>query len=123
MRDVQNMIREFLDARGWRDRANPASYAKSISIEAAELLELFQWREPSAAEIAADPQLLQKIRHELADVLIYCLDLADILDLDAEAIIREKMEHNGKKYPVDAIKADPANYQKIKTKYREDKER
>lgn len=119
MKHLQLMIREFLDARGWRERATPGSYAKSVAIEAAELLELFQWNEPSVADVKRDPKLLGKIRHELADVLIYALDLADILDLDAEEVIEEKMAHNARKYPVDTITSDPASYQRIKDAYRD----
>jgi NTP pyrophosphatase (non-canonical NTP hydrolase) len=114
MQRVQKIIAGFLKERGWDDRANPGNYVKSIAIEAAELLEVFQWKNPSADQVLADPKLLGAVKEELADVLIYCLDIASILDLDAEKIVEEKMAKNAKKYPVKLVKGNSANYYKLK---------
>ncbi len=85
-------IRSMVDARNWNQFHTPENLAKSVSIEAAELLECFQWgNEPDLAEV----------KRELADVLTYCLLLADKLDLDPDSIVLEKLEETKGKYPVD----------------------
>lgn len=117
MKDLQKEIKGYLEERNWENK-NPANYAKSISIEAAELLEHFQWGEPSIEDIKADPEKWNDIQKELADVFIYALDMATILDLDAAKIIRDKMEHNKKKYPIERVKGNRKEYLKIKKEYR-----
>lgn len=123
MNELQRMIDVFLEERGWKDRAEPVNYAKSICIESAELLELFQWSSPDRTQIKTNPELLSKVQGELADVLIYCLDMANILDLDVEEIIREKMRHNTEKYPASLMQSDESAYARRKTEYRSRKER
>jgi len=100
MKSIQSTIAEYLTERNWQDM-KPSDLAKSISIEAAELLELFQWRDMTADEVHADTEHFEKVRQELADVFIYCLDMAVILDVDAETIIREKLELVKRKYPTE----------------------
>jgi NTP pyrophosphatase (non-canonical NTP hydrolase) len=125
MKEHEDAIREYLAERGW-DRLRPGDLAKSISIEAAELLELFQWTNPSLEEVAADADKLAKLKSELADVLIYCLDLAVLLKLDAGALVLEKLEHAKKKYPAELFHNRGENveagseetYWKIKREYR-----
>ncbi len=86
-------IRKFTTDRNWDQFHSPANLAKSISIEANELLECFQWDEENYN--------LDHVKEELADVLVYCVDLLDKLDLDVDAIINEKMAKNEAKYPVE----------------------
>ncbi|MFA6095533.1 MAG: nucleotide pyrophosphohydrolase [Candidatus Paceibacterota bacterium] len=118
-RSVQ-AVKRFLDERGWFDTA-PANLAKSISIESAELLEHFQWSNPSAEEVRRDPEVLGKISKELADVLIYAFHMTSMLGLDVDAVVEDKLEHAGKKYPVDKVKgpAGSAVYKKLKQEYRD----
>lgn len=118
MKKLQKAVAVFLAERGWDDRANPSSYAKSIMIEAAELLEHFQWKDIPVSDLKKNPKKYKEVVHELADVFIYCLDLASILDLDAEAIIEEKMLLNAKKYPVKLVKGRPKNYLRLKALHR-----
>jgi NTP pyrophosphatase (non-canonical NTP hydrolase) len=99
MSEIQDLITkldQFIDERNWRKSQNPKDLAISISIEAAELLEDFQW--------ISSEEALQKnkenIKEEIADVLIYSLMLCSRLDLDVKEIIEEKMVKNGRKYPV-----------------------
>src|SRR5690242_10829266 len=99
MKNVQAEIEKYLIDRGW-DSLVPADLAKSIMIEGAELLELFQWKNHSPDEIKHDKQLELKIRQEMADVMIYCTELAIRLGIDIENAMREKLEHNSQKYPV-----------------------
>lgn len=103
MKEQEAAIREYLTERGW-DQLRPGDLAKSISIEAAELLELFQWTNPSLAEVKADPEKLEAIRKELADVLIYCLDMSVLLELDTGDVIMKKLEKVREKYPADLFK-------------------
>ncbi|WP_017185627.1 nucleotide pyrophosphohydrolase [Alkalibacillus haloalkaliphilus] len=90
-----NSINEFRDERNWRQFHNPKDLAISISIEAAELLEDFQWKDSeSALESNKD-----NIQEEIADVLIYSLMLCSDLELDIQEIIEEKLKKNEEKYP------------------------
>ncbi len=103
MKEQENAVRQYLEERGW-DQLRPGDLAKSISIEAAELLELFQWSNPSLEEVKADAEKLEAIKKELADVLIYCLDMSVLLGLDTGDIVMKKLEKVREKYPADLFK-------------------
>ncbi|OQX93643.1 MAG: nucleotide pyrophosphohydrolase [Tenericutes bacterium 4572_104] len=91
MKKILKEIIEFRDKRGWKKHDTPQSLAKSIIIEAAELLENYQWED-------SEPNL-ENVKEELADVLIYSLAMVSDLNLDPETIIKEKLEKNKIKYP------------------------
>lgn len=95
-------IRQFTIDRDWSKFHSPANLAKSISIEAAELLECFQWNDQEFD--------LAHVKEELADVLVYCIDLLDRLELDADEIINAKMAQNEKKYPVEKARGKANKY-------------
>lgn len=95
-------IRKFTIDRDWDQFHSPANLAKSISIEANELLECFQW---SDAEYD-----LQHVKEELADVIVYCQDMLDKLNLDVDEIVNMKMEQNEAKYPVEKAKGSAKKY-------------
>jgi NTP pyrophosphatase (non-canonical NTP hydrolase) len=99
---LQQAVREFRDARNWRQFHSPKNLGMSIAIEAAELMEHFQWLTPDEATTLAqtDPAARQAIAEELADVLIYCLSLADVLEYNVAEIITAKLAKNTEKYPV-----------------------
>lgn len=92
MQDLINEIRKFNEERDWNQFHTPENLAKSISIEAGELLECFPWSNDYNREELLD---------ELADVLSYCIMLADRLDADIKTIVLDKLEKNKKKYPVE----------------------
>ena len=98
-------IRKFTEDRDWDQFHSPANLAKSIVIEAAELLECFQWNETEYD--------LQHIKGELADVLVYSQNLLDKLELDADEIVNMKMEQNEAKYPVDKAKGNAVKYTEL----------
>lgn len=98
----QTRIKEFTRNRDWEQFHSPANLAKSIVIESAELLEHFQWDENGYD--------LAKVSEELADVLIYCFQLVDVLGLDFEDIIHKKLDINEKKYPVDKSRGTSSKY-------------
>lgn len=86
-------IRKFSEDRNWDQFHSPANLAKSISIEANELLECFQWDDNNYD--------LAHVKEELADVLVYCQNMLDKLGVDADEIVNEKMDRNEQKYPVE----------------------
>lgn len=105
-----DMVLKFRDDRNWRQFHNPKDLAISISLEAAELLEVFQW---SADDLACENKK-DKIREELADVLNYCILMADACGLDLDEIIRTKVRRNCEKYPVELAFGSKAKYTELK---------
>jgi NTP pyrophosphatase (non-canonical NTP hydrolase) len=94
------MVARFRDSRDWRKYDTPRNLADSICIEAAELLEHFQWKtDEQAAETLRDPEKLSEICNELADVIIYCLGFSDILSIDGSNAVQRKLRKNAEKYP------------------------
>ena len=103
---LKRLVTKFRDDREWIKYHNPKDLAISISIEAGELLELFQWKSlEEINKLLENPEYLKKIRHELADIIIYCLSLADILQIDVTEAIVEKIKINEEKYPVEKFKS------------------
>lgn len=98
-------IRKFSDDRDWDQFHSPANLAKSIVIEAAELLECFQWSDEGFN--------MQHVKEELADVLVYSQNLLDKLGLDADEIVNMKMFQNEAKYPVEKSKGSAAKYDQL----------
>jgi len=98
-------IRKFSEDRDWDQFHSPANLAKSISIEANELLECFQWSD--------DDYDIDEVKDELADVLVYCVDMLDKLHLDADEIINAKMAKNEAKYPVEKARGSAKKYDKL----------
>lgn len=101
-------INKFRDDRNWRQFHNEKDLAISISLEASELLELFQWK--TATEGTAD---IEKVKEELADVLIYSYMMADNLNLNIDSIIKEKLIKNNKKYPINKSKNNNKKYTEL----------
>lgn len=98
-------IRKFTEDRDWDQFHSPSNLAKSIVIEAAELLECFQWSD--------EEYDLQHVKEEFADVMVYCQNLLDKLGLDADEIINMKMTQNEAKYPVDKAKGKSDKYDQL----------
>jgi len=99
IKNLMNQITEFRDARDWKQYHNPKDMAISISLEAAELLEIFQW---SGSDVKADTDKKRdKVKEELADVLIYSFLMANDMGLDISEIVMQKIETNNQKYPVE----------------------
>ncbi|MEK8026131.1 MAG: hypothetical protein RLY78_1004 [Pseudomonadota bacterium] len=99
-RELQAALRAFGAARGWLDFHNPKNLAMALSVEAAEVVELFQWLTPEQARaLADDPAGRQRIGEEVADVLMYLLRLADVCGVDLQAAVTDKLARNALKYP------------------------
>ena len=105
MEEVKAAVVKFTKDRDWDQFHSPENLAKSISIEAAELLECFQW---SGTEYD-----LEHVKEELADVLVYCRNMLDALGLDEDEIVNSKMEKNEKKYPVEKAKGNSQKYDEL----------
>jgi NTP pyrophosphatase (non-canonical NTP hydrolase) len=104
-------LREFSSRRDWNQFHTAKNLAMALSVEAAELLEPFQWLTPEQSmEITADPGRSARIAEELADVLIYLVRLADILNVDLNHAVATKLALNAEKYPVDRAKGSAAKY-------------
>ena len=104
MEELINKIIKFNEERDWDQFHSPENLAKSISIEAGELLECFQWNNEFD---------INEVKEELADVINYCLLLADKLKLNPEQIVLDKMEKTAKKYPVEKAKGKSTKYSKL----------
>ncbi len=98
-------IKKINKERDWEKFHTPSNLAKSIAIEACELLECFQWDESSFN--------LENVKDELADVLIYCEDLLNRLNLDDDTIVNQKLDKNEKKYPIDKCKGNAKKYTEL----------
>lgn len=109
MKSTIEKINKFRDDRDWRKFHNEKDLAISISLEASELLELFQWKESKDVTSKS----LKRIKEELADVFIYSIMLADNLNLEIEKIIDEKLEKNARKYPVEISKGSNKKYTEL----------
>ena len=99
-------VLKFRDDRDWKQFHNPKDLAISISLEAAELLEVFQW---SGTDVSNDGKQ-DKIKEELADVINYCILMADACNLDLDEIVQAKVKRNSEKYPVDKAKGSNKKY-------------
>ncbi|WP_165002840.1 MULTISPECIES: nucleotide pyrophosphohydrolase [unclassified Enterococcus] len=107
--DSMEKVNRFRDERNWRQFHNEKDLAISISLEASELLELFQWKQPEEVRETN----LERIKEELADVLIYSYMMADNLNLDLDEIIEEKLEKNNLKYPVEKSSGKREKYTEL----------
>ncbi|MBR2738039.1 MAG: nucleotide pyrophosphohydrolase [Lachnospiraceae bacterium] len=98
-------IRRFTEDRDWQQFHTPANLAKSIAIEAGELLECFQWSETEYDT--------EHVKEELADVMVYCRNLLDELGLDEDEIVNAKMDKNEAKYPVEKARGRNTKYDRL----------
>jgi NTP pyrophosphatase (non-canonical NTP hydrolase) len=106
---LRDVVRQFADERDWDQFHTPKNLSAALCVEAAELLEHFQWLERGdAAELGA--ARLEQVRHEMADVLVYLVRMADKLDVDLNAAVRDKMVLNRAKYPADKVRGDSRKY-------------
>ncbi|MGL5979195.1 MAG: nucleotide pyrophosphohydrolase [Erysipelotrichaceae bacterium] len=105
MKKMKSEILKFQSERDWKQFHTPENLAKSIAIEAAELLECFQWQQPKNQAA---------VEEELADVVNYCILMADALGVDLETIVLNKLKKNAIKYPIAAAKGNTLKYDALK---------
>lgn len=104
MQELTKKVVEFTKERDWNQFHSPENLAKSISIEAGELLECFQWN---------NEYNIEEVKEELVDVINYCILMANKLGVDAKQMVLEKMEKTAKKYPVEKAKGISTKYNKL----------
>ena len=112
---LRDAIRVFVNERDWDQFHTPKNLSSALCVEAAELLENFQWLNEGSRSELSDARLTQ-VRHEMADVLVYLIRLADKLDVDLPQAVAEKMALNRIKYPADKVRGDARKY----TEYEQD---
>jgi NTP pyrophosphatase (non-canonical NTP hydrolase) len=125
MKKYEKEVKKYLKERKW-DNLRPADIAKSISIEASELLENFQWSNETLEELKKDKDKVNSVKKELADILIYCFNMSVLMGFDTGKILLDKLEKVKEKYPAHLFKnrdkkVDPGSesvYWKIKKEYR-----
>lgn len=108
-KETVNKVLKFRDDRDWKQFHDPKDLAISISLEASELLEIFQWSRDDVYCL----DKIDKIKEELADVVNYCILMADACNLDLDKIITDKIKLNAAKYPVDKAKGTSAKYNEL----------
>ena len=100
--DLKVNVKQFLRERDWEKYHNPKDLAEGICVEAAELLQLFQWMNPEEVQaFKDDPSGIERLKEELADVVIYCLSMANAMNIDLTSSVMRKLEINRKKYPAE----------------------
>jgi dCTP diphosphatase len=112
LESVRDRLREFAAARDWNQFHSPKNLAIAISVEAGELLEQFQWLTDQESINLADDKL-EKIEAEMADVLLYLIRLADVLDVDLLTAANTKIDENAKKYPVEKSRGSAKKYTEL----------
>ena len=110
---LREIVRAFVGERDWDQVHTPKNLASALTVEAAELLEHFQWLQHGRVEELGADKLVE-VRHEMADVLVYLVRLADKLDVDLMAAVEEKMVLNRAKYPADKVRGDARKYYEYK---------
>ncbi|MGJ7916400.1 nucleotide pyrophosphohydrolase [Massilia sp. LXY-6] len=111
---LRDIVRQFVDERDWDQFHSPKNLAAALTVEAAELLEHFQWLHNGRPE-ELGPAKLVEVRHEMADVLVYLVRLADKLDVDLLGAVQEKMVLNRAKYPAEQVRGDARKYHEYKS--------
>jgi NTP pyrophosphatase (non-canonical NTP hydrolase) len=109
--ELRAKVSKFRDARGWLKFNNPKDLSIALSIEAAELQELFLWKDAEeVTRLQMDRKQISRVRDEMGDVAIYLLSLSDVLGVDLTEAILDKLKKNEKKYPVEKFKGSNRKY-------------
>ena len=110
IKEIQDKLAKFAEERDWDQFHSPKNLVMALTSEVGELNELFQWLTEEQSSMKDDIVKVEEIRKEIADIFIYLLRLADKLDIDIEKAVREKIEINSKKYPIDLAKGNATKY-------------
>jgi|TARA_B110000014_G_C19796789_1_gene413930 dCTP diphosphatase len=110
---IQNKLREFSKERDWEQFHSPKNLSMALSVEVAELVEIFQWSQSGGMDEIANQKTRKEIEKEIADIFIYTLKIADLLNMDLEKAALEKIEENAKKYPIESSKGKAIKYDQL----------
>ena len=119
IKNIQKQLSDFADERDWNQFHNPKNLAMALSVEASELVEIFQWLTPEQAEAIMGTDENEHVKEELADVMIYLIRLADKLNVDLEDAVADKIIKNGEKYPIDTSKGSTTKRTTLKEKIKD----
>jgi len=104
-------IRKFAKDRNWEQYHIPKNISMALSVEASELVEIFQWLTPAeSSNLKNDPIQIEKVKDEIADILVYLIRMVDLLDIDVNEALYNKMKKNAQKYPVDKAHGNAKKY-------------
>ena len=109
IKQIQEQLSEFASDRDWEQFHTPKDLTMALSVEASELVEIFQWLTPEQSSNLNDKQM-NAVNEEVADVAIYLLRLCDVLDINLSDVVENKIKVNGEKYPVDLSKGNAKKY-------------
>jgi NTP pyrophosphatase (non-canonical NTP hydrolase) len=112
MQELVKMLRQFAEERDWEQFHSPKNLAMALSVEVAEIVEIFQWLTQDESRNLS-PEKLEKVKEEISDVMIFLTNLADKLGIDLLAAAKEKIEVNERKYPVDKAKGSAKKYTEL----------
>ena len=104
--NIQKQLSDFADERDWDQFHNPKNLSMALSVEASELVEIFQWLTPEQAESIMSSSESEHVKEEMADIMIYLIRMADKLNVDLESAVTDKIVKNGKRYPVSLSKGN-----------------
>ena len=110
---VKIALRKFTKEREWEKFHNPKNLATALSVEASELLEIFQWSNDGGLNEINDPKKREDIEKEIADIFNYLIKLVDILDMDLEKVALNKIKENAQKYPIETSKGKSIKYKEL----------
>ena len=110
LENLKLKLREFSKERNWEQFHNPKNLATALSVEASELLEIFQWSNDGGLKEIDNPDKRQEIEKEIADIFNYLVKLVDILDIDLEEAALNKIKENAEKYPIETSKGKSLKY-------------
>ncbi len=109
LEDIQAYLREYAQARDWEKFHAPKNLSMALAVEAAELMEIFQWL-PESLKPELDEEQQQNVRLEMADILMYLLRMADMLDINLIEAVQEKVVVNERRYPADRVRGSSKKY-------------
>ncbi len=110
---IKKELRSFAKERDWEQFHDPKNLSMALSVEVAELVEIFQWSKNGGLDEIKDPGTKEAIEKEIADIFNYLLKLVDLMDIDLEKVTLEKIEENAKKYPIDKSHGKSDKYHKL----------
>jgi dCTP diphosphatase len=108
---IQNQLKKFAIERDWEQFHTPKNLAMALSVEASELVEIFQWLKPEESN-SPDQKQIESINDEVADIAMYLLRFCSVLEIDLESAIKSKLERNAEKYPINLSKGNSQKYNK-----------
>ena len=106
IKNIQKQLSDFADERDWDQFHNPKNLSMALSVEASELVEIFQWLTPEQAKAIMSSSESEHVKEEMADIMIYLIRMADKLNVDLESAVTDKIVKNGKRYPVSLSKGN-----------------